>query len=70
MPKKSKAWVDKKLRSGVSLDVLYNCVGIFSSRDPKKVMKEKNLNKKQYEKRYYFLYDAFCYMENLKGKRK
>lgn len=58
MSKKSRDWVDKKLRSGVDLDQLYNCVGIFSNRKKSRVMKEKNLNNKQYEKRYNFLYIA------------
>lgn len=67
--KKAKAWVNKKLRSGVPLNELYNCVGIFSNKKPEKVMKEKNISSKEYERRYNFLFNAFCYLEEIKGKR-
>ena len=63
--RRAKAWVDKKLKSGVSKEELYNCVGVFSNKDRTKVMKEKNLTNKQYERRYSFLYNAFCYLERM-----
>lgn len=40
--KRAKAWVHKKLNSGVPKEELYNCVGVFSNKDMSKVMKEKN----------------------------
>ncbi|MBQ4509345.1 MAG: hypothetical protein II984_01355 [Clostridia bacterium] len=63
--RKAKAWVHKKLKQGVPKQELLNCVGAFSNKDKSKVMKEKNLNEKQYKRRYNFLYEAYCYLENL-----
>ena len=53
--KAAKAWVNKKLRSGVPKAELLNCVGAFSNKKAERVMKEKNLTKAQYEKRWDFL---------------
>ena len=48
-------WINKKLKQGVSKEELRTCVGSFSNRNKKTVMAEKNLNEKQYKKRYDFL---------------
>lgn len=61
----AKAWVDKKLNSGVSKEELYNCVGVFSNKDKSKVMNEKNLTEKQYNRRYKFLFNTFQYLERI-----
>ena len=66
--KKAKAWVHKKLSSGVPVEELYYCVGVFSNISPEKQMKKKNLTNKQYDRRYKFLYKAFCYLESMKGR--
>ena len=63
--KKAKAWVHKKLNSGVPLQELRRCVGVFSNRSKKKVMKEKGLSDKQYKRRYDFLFNAYIYLESL-----
>ena len=64
--KRAKAWVHKKLKSGVPKEELYNCVGVFSNKDKSKVMKEKNLTEKQYNRRYKFLFNAFQYLESMR----
>jgi len=53
--KKAQAWIDKKLKQGVSRKELRECVGRFSNRNKNKVMAEKRLNEKQYKERYDFL---------------
>ena len=63
--KRAKAWVHKKLNSGVSKENLRNCIGAFSNRSKKKVMQEKGLSDKQYKRRYDFLYNAYVYLESL-----
>ena len=67
--KRAKAWVDKKLREGVHPEELYRCVGYFSNAKKEKKMKEKNLTSSGYDKRYDFLYNAFCYLEKLTGRK-
>lgn len=62
--KRAKAWVDKKLRQGVSKKELYQCIGLFSNKKKDRVMQEKQLTEKQYKQRYDFLYNAFCYLES------
>ena len=64
--KRAKAWVDKKLRSGVPPSELYRCLGFFSKTKKEKKMKQKNLSSSGYDKRYEFCYNAFCYLETLK----
>ena len=63
--KGAKAWVHKKLKQGVPKKELLYCVGVFSNKEKAKVMKQKNLSSKQYERRHNFLYKAYCYLENL-----
>ena len=67
MTKKEKcarAWIKKKIKSGVSQRELYKSVGIFSNKDKKDVMKEKRLTSKQYDKRYDFLGEVFTLLFN------
>ena len=54
---KEEAWIRKKLREnpGLTRQQLKNTVGMFSNKNPKKVMTEKGLNQKQYKDRYDFL---------------
>lgn len=51
----AQAWINKKLKQGVTRNELRACVGSFSNKSKKKVMQEKNLTEKQYKKRYDFL---------------
>lgn len=53
--KKAKAWINKKLNSGVTKSQLRSCVGAFSNKSKKRVMQEKKLTEKQYKERYEFL---------------
>lgn len=53
------AWINKKLNSGVTKDELFNSVGVWSNKDKKRVMAEKNLTEKQYKQRYNFLLNVF-----------
>ena len=62
--KRARAWVNKKLRQGVSKKELYRCIGLFSNKKKDRVMQEKQLTEKQYKQRYDFLYNAFCYLES------
>lgn len=57
--KAARAWINKKLRSGVPKNELLNCVGAFSNRKKEVVMKEKNLTEAQYKRRYDFLFKVF-----------
>ena len=57
--KKEYAWIKKKYKQGVSKVELRESVGIFSNRDRKKVMKQKHLTSKQYDKRYNFLSNVY-----------
>lgn len=56
---KERAWINKKLNSGVTKERLFNTVGIFSNKSKEKVMREKGLTEKQYSQRYNFLYNVF-----------
>lgn len=56
---KERAWISKKLNSGVTKKELYHSVGVWSNKDKKKVMQQKNLTEKQYKRRYSFLLNVF-----------
>ena len=58
--KKAKAWINKKLNSGVTREELRECVGRFSNRNKKTVMAEKGLTEKQYKKRSDFLTKVYA----------
>ncbi|MBE6645933.1 MAG: hypothetical protein E7612_11295 [Ruminococcaceae bacterium] len=62
--KKERAWINKKLRSGVNRDELRECVGMFSNKDKKKVMAEKGLNEAAYQKRYGFLVNVYSILSD------
>lgn len=64
--KNARAWIYKKINSGVSQRDLLNGVGVFSNKDRKQVMKFKNLNEKQYKKRYDFLSNVHYLLINEK----
>ena len=61
---KERAWINKKLNSGVTKKELHNTVGIFSNKSKKKVMAEKSLTDKEYRKRYNFLHNVFNILDN------
>ena len=57
---KERVWIKKKLRSeGITQDQLLFTVGCFSNKKKSKVMAEKNINSKQYDERYKFLFNVF-----------
>lgn len=62
--KQARAWIHKKLRSGVSQSELMNCVGVFSNKKKSQVMNEKQLSSKQYDKRNSFLEKAYYLLVN------
>ena len=66
--KKERAWINKKLRSGVSRDELRVCVGMFSNKNKNKVMAQKNLSEAEYQKRYGFLANVFCILSDTPTK--
>jgi len=56
---RERAWIRKKLNSGVSKSELYHSVGVFSNKPKRKVMKEKGLTEVKYKKRYNFLFNVY-----------
>ena len=56
---RERAWINKKLKSGVSKYELYHSVGAFSNKPKKKVMSEKGLTEAQYKKRWTFLFNVY-----------
>ena len=56
---KERAWISKKLRSGVSLKELRESVGMFSNKNKKKVMAQKGLSEDGYNKRYSFFANVY-----------
>lgn len=54
-----RAWISKKLNSGVTKEELFYSVGVFSNKDKKQVMQQKGLTEKQYKRRYDFLFNVF-----------
>lgn len=60
---KERAWIKKKVSSGVSKKELYNTVGMFSNKSKKKVMQQKGITSKEYDKRYNFLFNVFNLLE-------
>ena len=52
---KARAWINKKIASGVSREYLLHTVGSFSNKKKSVVMKQKGLTSKQYDERYAFL---------------
>ena len=61
---KERAWINKKIKQGVTKRELLNTVGIFSNKSKHKVMLEKNLTSKQYDERYKFLHNVFCLLDS------
>ena len=66
--KKERAWINKKLRSGVSRDELRECVGMFSNKNKNKVMAQKNLSESEYQKRYGFLANVYSILSDTPTK--
>ena len=62
--KKAQAWINKKIRSGVSRDELRQSVGMFSNKNKKKVMAQKGLTEEAYKKRYGFLANVYYILCN------
>ena len=63
--KSERAWIQKKLRSGVSQDELRECVGMFSNKNKQKVMAQKGLTEEAYKKRYGFLSNVFWLLSDI-----
>lgn len=62
MTKKEKcarAWIHKKIKSGVKQAELRDSVGLFSNRKKEETMKMKKMTSKQYDRRYSFLEEVF-----------
>ena len=66
--KREHAWINKKLSSGVSRDELRESVGMFSNKNKKKVMAQKNLTEEGYKKRYVFLANVYYLLSNTPAK--
>ena len=66
--KKERAWINKKLRSGVSRNELRECVGMFSNKNKNKVMAQKNLSEAEYQKRYGFLANVYSILSDTPSK--
>ena len=60
---KERNWIRKKMRSGISQSQLLHNVGCFSNKSKKKVMQQKRLSEKQYNKRYKFLSNVYQLLE-------
>ena len=60
---RERAWIKKKINQGVSKKELFNNVGIFSNKSKKKVMAEKKLTAKEYDKRYKFLHNVYMLLD-------
>lgn len=65
-----RAWIQKKIDKGVPQGELLESIGIFSNRKKKRVMEQKGLSSKQYEKRKEFLGNAYVLLSNEKFKPK
>lgn len=65
-----RAWIQKKINSGVKQEELRTSIGIFSNRKKKKVMEQKGLSEKQYKKRYDFLGNCYVLLNNERFKPK
>ena len=65
-----RAWIQKKIDSGVKQEELRTSIGIFSNRKKKRVMESKGISSKQYEKRKEFLGNAYVLLSNEKFKPK
>lgn len=63
-----RAWINKKIKSGVSQSELLKGVGTFSNKSKEKVIKEKKLTNSQYKKRYSFLENVYYLLSNEKFK--
>ena len=61
--RRERAWIEKKLNSGVSAKELYHSVGAFSNKTKEKVMKQKGLSSDGYKKRYDFCFRVFSLLE-------
>lgn len=65
-----RAWILRKINSGVKQEELRSSIGIFSNRKKKKVMEQKSLSDKQYKKRKEFLGNCYVLLSNEKFKKK
>ena len=68
--KRERAWIYKKINSGVSQDELRQSVGIFSNKKKKKVMEQKSISSKQYDKRKSFLGNGYALLNHEKFEKK
>ena len=64
--KRARSWINKKISLGESPEKLKACVGAFSNKKKKDVMKEKKLSSNGYDKRYSFLYDVYFLLDSEK----
>ena len=59
-------WVHKVLRStGIDAETFYHRLGAWSNKPKQEVMERNGLSEQQYSKRYQFLGDAFCVLEEI-----
>lgn len=58
-------WIEKKLRQnpGLTKAQLKHTVGMFSNKNPQKVMAEKGLTRKEYDERYTFMANVYCLLD-------
>lgn len=66
--KRERAWINKKINLGVSREELLQSVGMFSNKNKKKVMAQKNLTEEGYKKRYGFLANVYYLLSNTPAK--
>ena len=65
--RKERNWIKRKLRTEkLTQEQLLHTVGIFSNKKKERVMKEKNINSKQYDERYKFLANVYCLLSSEK----
>lgn len=67
---KERNWIRKKIDSGVPQNLLSSCVADFSCKAKKKVMEQKNITEKEYEKRWNFLANVYYLLSNEKFEKK
>ena len=57
---KERAWIKKKLwQENLTQSELLTTVGMFSNKQKKRVMAEKNINSSEYNRRYKFLSNVY-----------
>lgn len=68
--KEERAWIYKKINSGVNQKELRESIRIFSNKTKKKVMENKHLSEKKYKTRKEFLENVYKLLRKEKFERK